>query len=111
MSSRLRMLAPLAALAAPLLLAGCSGEDGAAVSGEPVARAEVSDHDSEESCWAIIDEVVYDLTEWLPRHPGGREAIAQLCGQDGTALFEGRHGDDLAAQNQLERFAIGPLAD
>src|SRR3989344_1854492 len=57
---------------------------------------EVSKHKDATSCWVTISGNVYDLTGWIPLHPGGRAAILGLCGTDGTAAFRGQHGDSLA---------------
>ena len=32
--------------------------------------AEVLQHNKEDDCWLIIDGSVYDVTRWIPRHPG-----------------------------------------
>lgn len=34
-------------------------------------REEIAKHNNRESCWVIIDGLVYDLTRYLDRHPGG----------------------------------------
>lgn len=32
---------------------------------------EIAKHNSRESCWVIIHGRAYDVTEFLPEHPGG----------------------------------------
>ena len=32
---------------------------------------EISKHNKESSCWIIIDNKVYDVTQFLDKHPGG----------------------------------------
>ena len=34
---------------------------------------EVLQHDKEDDCWLIVDGSVYNVTKWIPRHPGKRE--------------------------------------
>jgi cytochrome b involved in lipid metabolism len=74
----------------------------------------VSEHDSPDDCWFIIDGAVYDVTSYVSSHPGG-EAIAKGCGKDATELFATKdlgaaaHGHSVAAQAQLESFLIGNL--
>lgn len=39
-----------------------------------IIAAELQNHSSEESCWLIVNGVVWDLTEFAPEHPGGAES-------------------------------------
>jgi cytochrome b involved in lipid metabolism len=86
-----------------------------------IAAAEVSQHNSENDCWTIINGKVYDITSYIPRHPGGNE-ILLACGKDGTSLFTSRTDDDgeeigsgtphsTSASNQLKQFLLGDLED
>ena len=43
---------------------------------------EVSKHVSDSDCWVIIGEDVYDVTKFLPDHPGGKKAIILLAGKE-----------------------------
>ncbi|MBX4206442.1 cytochrome b5 domain-containing protein [Candidatus Parcubacteria bacterium] len=74
-----------------------------------ITLAQVAAHNSRTSCWAVIGGFVYDLTSWIPHHPGGEQAILQLCGTDGTAKFNGQHGSDATAKATLSGFKIGTL--
>ncbi len=82
---------------------------------------EVAQHDSEQDCWTIIDGQVYDITSYIPRHPGGDE-ILRACGTDGTSLFISRQTQEGApvgsgtahsnnANSQLSELYIGELSD
>ena len=33
-------------------------------------RQEVLQHDQEDDCWLIVNGSVYNVTKWIPRHPG-----------------------------------------
>lgn len=106
----------LTGLAAVLLLAACAvpeaGEEVETGTGDPdIALSEVEQNASAESCWVAIEGDVYDLTEWIPQHPGGADRIEALCGTDGTAQFEGQHGGQGGPESQLEEYRIGELAD
>lgn len=97
-----------------LLAAGCTNDEDASTaqedtSGEQISMSEVEDNDSAESCWAVIDDTVYDLTDWVLRHPGGADRIEQLCGTDATELFTQQHGGDPRPEGELENFEIGTL--
>lgn len=54
-----------------------------------VTAAEVAKHSTEKDCWTIISDKVYDITDYISRHPGGKE-ILDACGRDGTSLFKER---------------------
>ena len=66
-------------------------------------------HNNENDCWTAVDESVYDLTSWINRHPGGREAILGLCGKDGSSAFNTKHGEQEKPVNQIASFKIGIL--
>jgi len=82
--------------------------------GSPTAQgytmAAVETHNSAESCWAAIDGEVYDLTNWIDLHPGGREEILSLCGTDATVAFNRQHAGQPQPAERLAGFALGPLA-
>lgn len=81
---------------------------------------EVSQHNSRNDCWTVISGEVYDLTDYVIRHPGGNE-ILRACGTDATSLFNSRQSADgrervgsgaphsQAAAEQLARLKIGTL--
>ncbi len=71
--------------------------------------AEVATHTTVESCYTIINGKVYDLTMWVNMHPGGKQAILSLCGIDGTARFQAKHGSSTQANGALARFLIGTV--
>ncbi len=123
----------LISAAAPLvLLAGCSGAPAtttAATSSSATASAaatsasasasattasltmaEVAQHADATSCWTVVDGKVYDLTKWIPNHPGGPDKIKALCGKDGTAAFSQQHGTAQKQNDTLATFLLGPLA-
>jgi hypothetical protein len=62
------------------------------------------------NCWAVIDDSVYDLTNWIKSHPGGSGAIVGLCGTDGSAAFSIKHGNQSRPAAQLNSYRLGPLA-
>jgi cytochrome b involved in lipid metabolism len=72
---------------------------------------QVSTHAGATSCWTAIDGSVYDLTEWIGKHPGGERAILSICGKDGTAVFSGKHGMNGKQANILTGFKIGMLSN
>ncbi|KAF2712813.1 cytochrome b5, partial [Pleomassaria siparia CBS 279.74] len=55
---------------------------------------ETSHHTSKESCWIILHDFVYDVTELLDSHPGGKQIILKHAGYDATEVFEHFHSAD-----------------
>ena len=45
-----------------------------------VMKAELSNHNSMDDCWIAYQNKAYDLTSWLPNHPGSAEVIIPFCG-------------------------------
>lgn len=45
---------------------------------------EVSKHDKRDDRWIIINNQVYNITNWARRHPGGSRVIGHYAGQDAT---------------------------
>lgn len=70
--------------------------------------SQVAEHDSRDSCWVVINSSVYNLTDFMNRHPGGVDAILQRCGADGTEVFENRHGTP-HHEGVLDEYKIGEL--
>lgn len=74
-----------------------------------LTMTEVASHNTAESCYAVVKDSVYDLTEWISKHPGGAGAIEGMCGTDATAAFEGKHGGSEDIAKTLEKFKIASL--
>ncbi len=71
---------------------------------------EVAQHRTATDCWTVVDGRVYDLTEWVGRHPGGASAVTGMCGVDATAAYQGKHGGEQGPAEALSRYQIGTLA-
>lgn len=83
--------------------------DAGAPEGLMLTMADVEMNDSEESCWSVIGGIVYDLTDWISEHPGGASRIIQLCGTNGSRLFQGQHGGSSGPESTLDRYFLGLL--
>jgi cytochrome b involved in lipid metabolism len=80
-----------------------------AAAGSGYTMADVAAHSTAADCWSVVSGNVYDLTKWIPQHPGGAGVIEGMCGVDGTAAFEGQHRGDKNADAALAGFLLGPL--
>lgn len=47
---------------------------------------EVAQHSSEFDCWTVVDKRVYNITNFVKMHPGGKK-ILNAAGIDGTEIF------------------------
>ena len=47
-------------------------------------REEVAKHKKFTDCWVVVHGQVYDVTKWLPRHPGGARLLMHYAGEDAT---------------------------
>jgi cytochrome b involved in lipid metabolism len=91
--------------------AGSGIEDGPAGAGKVAGYTleDIAMHNGEESCWTAVSGNVYDVTTWIPQHPGGPQRILAMCGKDATAAFEGQHGGMPRPEEMLASFKIGVL--
>lgn len=78
--------------------------------GKEYTLAEVATHGNAASCYTVVRGDVYDVTAWIPKHPGGPQRILQMCGKDATTSFEGQHGGKDSPEAQLAGFKIDTLS-
>jgi cytochrome b involved in lipid metabolism len=76
-----------------------------------ITMAEVRTHADASSCWSAINGSVYDLTAYIPKHPGGKGEILAICGKDGSSAFDGQHGGDAKPERILASYKIDVLAN
>ncbi|OJJ44442.1 hypothetical protein ASPZODRAFT_793977 [Penicilliopsis zonata CBS 506.65] len=73
-------------------------------------REEIEKHFTEDDCWIVVNETVYDVTSVLAWHPGGKATIMAHAGrvhQDTTLDFDSVHDD--YAYGKLGECAIGSV--
>jgi len=68
---------------------------------------EVEKHNTEHDVWIVVNDKVYDCTEYLELHPGGIDSILINGGADATEDFVAIHSSK--ATKMLEKFYIGDL--
>ena len=69
---------------------------------------EVKKHNKKEDAWTIIENKVYNITSWIPKHPGG-EIIMQALGKDATQLFIANNHPSYVKKTILPKYYIGTL--
>lgn len=73
----------------------------------------VAQHSSANDCWIIVQGKVYNVTSFLPRHPGGTEILIPFCGRDASSGFDTKGGKgqhSASAQSLLRSFYVGDLS-
>lgn len=73
-----------------------------------ISMDEVAKHNKKSDAWLVIDKKVYDITKWIPSHPGG-DIIMKGVGKDATSMFNAI-GHSNNAKNQLKKLYIGELS-
>ncbi|EIW70925.1 hypothetical protein TREMEDRAFT_28420 [Tremella mesenterica DSM 1558] len=63
-----------------------------------ISFEEVKKHNKRDDCWVIINGTVYDVTDFLPRHPGGPGIILANSGRDATQIFRPVHPPDALSE-------------
>lgn len=58
-----------------------------------VTSKELVTHDKETDCWIAIRGRVFNVTAYLPFHPGGVEELMKGAGKDATTLFDQVHNN------------------
>ncbi|XP_070570639.1 acyl-CoA 6-desaturase-like [Ptychodera flava] len=71
---------------------------------------EIQKHNKREDQWVIINDKVYDITDWCHRHPGGRRVISHYAGEDATDPFTAFHPDKNFVRKFLKPLYLGDLA-
>lgn len=47
----------------------------------------LKEHRAKDDAWTAINGKVYNITPYLPYHPGGEKELMRVAGRDGTKLF------------------------
>ncbi|GAB0133769.1 hypothetical protein EsDP_00002166 [Epichloe bromicola] len=70
---------------------------------------DIEQHNDAKSCWVIIHGKAYDVTEFLPEHPGGSKIILKYAGKDATEEFEPIHPPDTLDKYLDKSKHLGPV--
>ena len=75
---------------------------------------QLADNDSLDSCWKAIDGVIYDVTQYIPRHPTDESVFIEWCGRDATEGWYNKtpgRPHSPRATAMLADYRIGVLGD
>lgn len=56
-----------------------------------ISSKELAQHKSQFDCWTVYNGRVYDISNYLPYHPGGEEKLLLGAGRDCTHMFNKYH--------------------
>ena len=71
---------------------------------------EVAKHNTEGDLWVILSGKVYDVTTFLPDHPGGKKAIMLFAGKDATEEFDMLHPPNVLKKYLPAEACLGTVA-
>lgn len=63
-----------------------------------VTADELAKNNTRDSCWIAIDGTVWDVTKFLPEHPGGANIVMKVAGKDATEQYSTFHGPSLVSE-------------
>ncbi|EUC29216.1 hypothetical protein COCCADRAFT_40371 [Bipolaris zeicola 26-R-13] len=63
---------------------------------------DVRAHNSRESCWVVIKNQVWNVTDFLTSHPGGADTILRYAGQDATEIYNEIHAPGMLEETLAE---------
>eukprot|EP00612_Vaucheria_litorea_P005618 CAMPEP_0171465830 /NCGR_PEP_ID=MMETSP0945-20130129/8800_1 /TAXON_ID=109269 /ORGANISM="Vaucheria litorea, Strain CCMP2940" /LENGTH=77 /DNA_ID=CAMNT_0011993613 /DNA_START=16 /DNA_END=249 /DNA_ORIENTATION=- len=73
-----------------------------------VSKEELAKHNKADDCWIAVSGHVYNVTDFLGDHPGGKKAILLYAGKDATEEFNMLHKPDIIVKYG-ESMKVGPL--
>lgn len=87
---------------------------GRQVNNKPVSSSQangpaVAKHNTRDSCWVILYGNVWDVTEFLPNHPGGANIILKLAGTDATEEYDPIHPPGTLEDALAPSKNLGPI--
>ncbi|GBG28486.1 Cytochrome b5 reductase 4 [Hondaea fermentalgiana] len=85
-----------------------AGRNGAPL--RPITMAELRAHNSTRTdFWMALRGKVYNVTKYVPYHPGGADELARALGEDATLLFDEVH--PWVSESMINSLEVGWLVD
>merc|ERR1712039_188895 len=78
----------------------------AQVAAMSVTEEEMGKHSTDTDCWCIVGDDVYDVTNFLSEHPGGKKAIMLFAGKDATEEFDMLHDRKVIKKYGLDQGTV-----
>ncbi|KAG5680987.1 hypothetical protein PVAND_010461 [Polypedilum vanderplanki] len=74
-----------------------------------ITSKDLRNHCTEKSAWIAIRGKVYDVTSFITRHPGGKDALRFAIGRDATTVFESYHDVEVVSRVLIKQPIVGEL--
>lgn len=74
-----------------------------------ISFEEMQKHNSPDDLWVLIDGFVYDVTDFVEMHPGGKAVLYQNAGKDATEVYKPIHPPGTLENNLAPEAFIGPI--
>jgi fatty acid desaturase len=71
---------------------------------------QVAEKTTSAEMWIVIDELVYDITNFISKHPGGDKVLLNMAGKDCTDAFANYHQARIY-QKWLPPYLVGRVTD
>lgn len=70
-----------------------------------LSTQEIARHNTASDCWIIVNQSVYNVTDYLVAHPGGAGIIIPHCGADATSAYDTKGGRGSHSSNADQNLA------
>ncbi|KAI9568876.1 glyoxylate dehydrogenase [Boletus coccyginus] len=74
-----------------------------------ISAQTIAEHSNASSCWIVVHGKVYDVTEFLPEHPGGSKIILKYAGNDASDAYDPIHPPDVITTHLPKEKHIGAI--
>ncbi|GAB7353837.1 hypothetical protein MBLNU459_g4206t1 [Dothideomycetes sp. NU459] len=74
-----------------------------------VREEELGRNNTRGSCWIAVRGIVWDVTNFVGKHPGGANLILKVAGQDATEEYEEVHSEELIEETLTPQCRLGRL--
>ncbi|XP_063412479.1 acyl-CoA 6-desaturase-like [Mytilus trossulus] len=74
-----------------------------------ISLDEVKKHNQPDDRWLLIENKVYNITNWAKKHPGGGKILGHFSGQDATDAWRAFHNDKDYVKKFMKALYVGDL--
>ncbi|KAE8353922.1 FMN-dependent dehydrogenase-domain-containing protein [Aspergillus coremiiformis] len=74
-----------------------------------LAARKISEHNTPQDCWIVVDNQVWDITDFLEEHPGGPSILLKYAGCDATKAYSEVHATSVLTANLPPEKHMGVL--